>query len=1140
MRELLFVSDTAHAGSGRHPFCRYGVVLLCFFVLLGLAPRAAAQVVEAGLSGTVTDPSGAAVSGAMVAARDVETDVETDVARTAMTDPGGRYEFFALPVGAYEVTATKDGFQTLVRGGIELVVGQQAQVDLKLAVGAVSQKVTVNADAPVVSTTTTDISGLVGQQPIKDLPLNGRSYDLLMLLNPGVINFTWEKTGGAGISNSTTANNFAVSGNRPQQNLFLLNGIEFTGAAENNMTPGGASGQLLGIDAVREFNILRDGYSAEYGKKPGGQVRIVTQSGSNQWHGSVYEFLRNNALDTRNFFDAGPSAPPFQRNDFGVSMGGPVQKGKTFVFANYEGFRQNLHETSLAFVPDAATRADAVASVQPLLSLWPVAPAGAPDFGVTTPGCIPTPHVCDGVAQVSSSPLQTVREDFGTVRLDRVFSSKDNGSAIYTVDDSFSNTATPLDPYSADLLALREQVLSLQETHVVSASLLNAARFGFSRAGYYFAGEPTPGTPAASVPSFIKGLPVGAVVVGGSQASNPQAQLGLAGSNNGSNLHVARNLYTIADDLTYTKGRQQFRFGVWFQPFQSNEEIALSQYGQLTFTGIPNFVAGMATFLYDPAPTPLSWRSFFGAAYVEDEIRVRSNLTVTLGFREESSTGWHEAQGRAANYTTNPAGALVCASMSASNVCLPQVGSNLFSDNHEDFLPQPRAAIAWSPFDRKTVIRASFSMLNDLQDALGYRADQNAPFNPTYTIGTAAAPVSIASLGFPILPSAPPPTTPKALLLPGGVQQDLYAPTVLEYSLTIQRELSPNTSLSVAYVGNHGYHEIVGADANAPAPVVCPASPCPATFPTTDFPGTATPIYGALSGQPVPAGTLFGPTSTKPNANLATTWTWYSEGVSQYNALQADINHRFRGGLSFRGVYTWSKTLDDGDSLNATTSANNVALLSDPYDPKVDWGLASFDVRNSAAINASYLLPIGHGKRFAGNLNGVANEIVGGWALNSIIGVQSGFPFTPQLSYNPANNGDSRNPVRPFLNPTFSGPVVTGNPNQWFNTAAFIYPTSTSGFYGNVGRDTYTGPGLATWDFSTFKDTRISERFNLQFRAEIFNLLNRANFNTPNLIVAALEASPNTTIPEVSPTGGVITSTATSSRQVQFGLKLLW
>lgn len=1119
-----------------------GPAIVILVLLLTSALPAAAQVADAGMSGVVTDPSGAAVSGAMVAAKDVET----AVVRSTTTNSAGQYQLAALQVGAYEVTVSKDGFQTLVQGGIVLVVGQQAVVDFALKVGAVSQHVTVSSNTPVVSATTTDITGLVGEQQVKDLPLNGRSFDLLMLLDPGVVNFTWEKTGGTGISNSTTANNFAVAGNRPQQNLFLLNGIEFSGAAENNMTPGGASGQLLGVDAIREFNLERDTYGAEYGKKPGGQVSIVTQSGTNQWHGSVYEFLRNNALDAPNYFDLNNVAPPFQRNDFGASMGGPVTKNKTFIFANYEGFRQNLHQTSLAFVPDAQTRTDAsvIPQVAALLSLWPVAPAGSKDFGVTTPGCTPGPG-CDGVAQFASSPLQTIREDFGNVRLDHVFNPNDSGSIVYTVDDSFNQTATPADPYSTDLTTLREQVLSLQETHVITSSILNAARIGFTRAGYYFTGEPTPGSPAATPPSwcgtqspcgFLQGLPIGAVVVGGSQASNPQAQLGLAGSNNGSNLHLARNIYTLADDVSDKVGRHQIRFGVSLEPFQSNEELALSQYGQLTFTGIPNFVAGLATFLYDPAPAPLSWRSFFGAGYLEDSIRMRRDLTVTVGLRVEGSPGWSETQGRAANYTTLN-GVLQCASQPASNVCLPQIGRDLFTINRAAFLPEPRVAIAWAPFDHKTAIRAGFSMLNDLQDALGYRLDQNGPFNPTYTIGTAT---SLASLNFPISPTAPPPTSPKAVLLPGGVQQDLYAPTVLQYSLTIQREITPNLSVSVGYVGNHGYHEIVGADGNAPAPVVCPASPCPATFPTTTNPLTSQPVYGALAGQPVPAGTLFGPTSAKPNPNLATTWTWYSEGVSDYNALQLDVNRRISHGLSFRGVYTWSKTLDDGDSLNATASQNATALLSDPYNPKVDWGLATFDVRNSAAVNVSYLLPFGHAQLFGGGLTGLADRVVSGWILNSIVEVQSGFPFTPQLSYNPANNGDSRNPVRPFLNPAFTGPIITGNPNQWFNSNAFIYPTSTSGFYGNLGRDAFEGPGLATWDFSALKDTRLSERFNLEFRAEIFNILNRANFNTPNLIVAALEAPPNTTIPEVSPTAGKITSTSTTPRQVQFGLKLIW
>ena len=583
-------------------------------VLFGLgASRAFAQV-SATLTGVVADPSGAAVSGADVTAKEIDT----GLTRSTTTDNAGRYQIFALPVGRYELHVKKDGFAEEVRTGIQLVIGQEAVVDLALRLGQVAEQVTVNTNAPVVSTSTADISGLVGEQQVKDLPLNGRSYDLLMLLNPAVVNFTFEKTGGTGISNSTTANNFAVSGNRPQQNLFLLNGIEFSGAAENNMTPGGASGLLLGVDAVREFNLLRDSYGAEYGKKPGGQVSIVTQSGTNRFHGSVYEFLRNNDLDERNYFDAGASAPPFQRNQFGVAAGGPISKNKTFIFGNYEGFRQNLHETSVALVPDAQARTDAAAVVKNmgLLNLWPVAPAGAPDFKVAGN---------DGVAEVLSSPLQHIREDFGTVRLDQLFSSTDTLSGIYTVDDSYSNTATPLDPYSTDLTSLREQVFSLQETHVFSTSLLNTVRFGFSRAGYFFTGEPTPGTPAATTPAFLSGVPfVGAVVVGGSQASNPQAQLGLAGSNNGSNLHVHRNLYTITDDVGLTKGRHQFHAGVWFQPFQSNETIALSQYGQMTFTGLPTLLTGTASFLYDPTPTEMNWRSFFGAWYVEDVIRLRS------------------------------------------------------------------------------------------------------------------------------------------------------------------------------------------------------------------------------------------------------------------------------------------------------------------------------------------------------------------------------------------------------------------------------------------------------------------------------------------------------------------------------------
>ncbi len=384
--------------------------------LLFLSSISAVAQVSASLSGRVTDPTGAVVAGATVTANNVDT----GVSRSAITDQAGRYELLALPVGRYELRAVKAGFAEQVRSGILLVVGQDANADMRLQIGQVSEQVKVVADVPIVSPTTQDISGLVGEKEVKALPLNGRSYDLLLELNPGIVNFTAEKTGGIGVSNSSTGNNFAVSGNRPQQNLFLLNGVEFTGAAENNMQPGGPSGDLLGVEAVREFNVLRDSYGAEYGKRPGAQVTIVTQSGTNQLHGSVYEFLRNNALDAPNYFDQG-SAPPFQRNQFGGALGGPIQKDKTFFFVNYEGFIQNLHQTSVAFVPDLASRAKAVPSVKPLLNLWLTPSPSDPDFS--------------GIAQVSSSPLQTIRENFGNARVDHIFSAKDTFSAAYTIDD---------------------------------------------------------------------------------------------------------------------------------------------------------------------------------------------------------------------------------------------------------------------------------------------------------------------------------------------------------------------------------------------------------------------------------------------------------------------------------------------------------------------------------------------------------------------------------------------------------------------------------------------------------------------------------------------------------------------------------
>jgi Carboxypeptidase regulatory-like domain len=1039
---------------------------------LQLTPAARAQA-DASISGNVRDASGAGIGAAVVRIENLETGLEREV----QSDAAGRFHAPSLAVGKYAVTVEKPGFRVERQSDVVLVVGQHAELDLTLQIGDVHQTVEVTSDPDLLATTTEDTSGLVGERQVKDLPLNGRSYDQLLTLNPGAVNYTSQRAGGTGTSNSELGNMFSVSGHRPQENLFLLNGVEYTGASEISNSPGGVSGQLLGVDAVREFAVVKDTYGAEYGKRPGAQVSIVTAGGSNQFHGTTYEFVRNSALDARNFFDL-RNISDFQRNDFGVSLGGPIRADKTFFFANYEGYRQNLGLSDVTLVPDDASRAAAVPSVQPLLALWPV--ANGPEI-LTSAG---TPS---GIAKAYSSPQQNIREDFGTARLDQIFSNQDSFAAIYTADDSQAHSPTS-NPYSFDNVFLRAQVASLTETHVFSSNLLNKALFGFSRASFLFDSGTT-----VELPSWIHSdQPVGALVVGGGTTLNGASQITNGGTNAGSNLRAVRNLFTGSDQLSYTSGRHTFNFGGWVQRIQSNDSLVQDQYGQASFTNLQAFLEGkVSTYTYTPGYTPLGWRSTEAAAFAEDTIKLKPNLEVRLGFRAEFTNGWNEAHGRASNYGFDTDGVILTQ---------PVVGGSALAVNNAKFLPAPRVGVAWSPFgSQKTVIRAGFGTYYALLDNLSYRLDQNAPYNTVFAVKN----VPFSSI-------SPEATYSGAKIIPSGVQPNLQTPTVETWNFKIERQLFANTTVAVGYVGSHGYHELLSLDANLPTPTICPASPCPATY---------------------PAGTLYYPSGAAlANEAVWNTTHWFSEGISSYNGLELDVNRHWANGLQLRGVYTFSKTLDDGDNLNTSVATNSPAFLSNPLNPNADYGRASFDVRHSGVFQGTYDLPIGHPNSALGEY--WAKYIVANWQISSIVTLQSGLPFTPQLSYNPSNDGDTRNPVRPSWNPSFTGNAILGGPNQYFNPLAFIQPLP--GTYGNVGRNILTGPSLVQFDFALAKRWALSERLNLQFRSEFFNIFNHTNLNTPNPVVyAAATGGP-------SPTAGVITSTATTSRQIQLGLKLLW
>jgi len=1045
-----------------------------FFACCVMAARTGYAQVGGSISGTVTDTSSAGIPHANVTI----TELDTGQSRVVMGDERGSYRVLALPVGRYEVKAAQPGFKTAVRSGITLVVGQEATVDVTLQVGEATQQVAVSAEASLVDVSTAPISGLVGERQVKDLPLNGRSFDNLITLNPGTTNTTSNRS--ATSTGGGQGNNFSVSGNREDYNIFLLNGIEYTGVSTADVIPGGVSGQLLGVDAVREFNVLENTYGAEYGKRPGAQVSLVTMSGANQFHGSLFEFLRNSIFDARNFFDQ-QSVPPLRRNQFGASAGGALKKDRTFIFGSYEGLRWRLSQSTAAVVPDLNAR-QGFYPINGVLTHIGLAPGIAPYFALW-----PAPNGRElglGAALSYANPLQNVREDFGNLRLDHNFSGNDMLSGVYTVDDGTSMTPGA-NPLQQTLSVLRAQVVSLQETHVFSPAVLNTFRAGFSRAAWHLDGSSTVRDPNLV---FVAGQPVGSISIGASGLGNLGSFVG-AGTNGAQQVEtIHRNLFTYADDLSIVRGKHQIKAGVWFQRVQSNDDAADQRNGIASFADLQHFLQGQATQVVATlSPTEIGWRQFAGAWYAQDAIALRSNLTLTLGVRHEFNNGWNSPTGLASNFVFGPTHALLTQ---------PVVGNSVYSENNAKALIGPRVGLAWAPLGgSKTVIHAGFGIFYEQLDYIGSCCDA-AP------LGNFNQKVVVSPATFPIL-LAPGELIPGAKISPSGIQPDLKMPTVQEYSFRIDQALSSNTVLSLGYVGEHGCHLLDTADVNAAIPTVL------------------------ANGSK-----FFPPKSPRANPNLGNARYELSNANSNYNGLQVDLRQRLSHGIQFRVNYTFQKSLDiHSASFLANAGVGGTTTIMDPQNPKLDWGRSNFDIRNRLSANFSYELPFGNGRSLLSKASGLVGALVGGWQWNGIIAAQSGFPFTPLVGFNQSGNGDSRAPDRVSLAPGFSGPLVLGTQQRWYNPAAFALPAT--GTYGNAGRDIIEGPGLLEFDSSLFKNFPIHERAGLQFRAEVFNLLNRTNFGLPLITTFTSSGA-------VSPSAGLINYTATSSRQIQLGLKMTW
>lgn len=1051
-----------------------------------------AQVAGATLSGLVSNDSDTPLADATVSIRNVLT----GIIRVSTTDKDGQYSAPNLLPGLYEITASASGYATSIQHEVSLAVGATQIVNLTLKSGEVTEKIVISVAPPSLDLSSSAISGNVDASTVRDLPLNGRDWTQLATLQADVDTVTVQQPNGVNAprGNRGYGNQMTISGTRPQQNNYRLDGVSFNDYS--NGAPGSVVGVDLGVDAIREFSVLTSNYSAEYGRASGGVINAVTRSGGNEFHASIYEFLRNSAFDARNFFD-GAAPPPFKRNQFGATAGGPITKDKTFFFFNYEGLRQSLTNTAVDTVPSQAARngnlcappdcsSTTTVTVDPqaarYLAFWPL-----PNGGLICPFASCAPGTGDTGIYTTQTPTST-SEDFFTTRIDHRIGDRDNLFGTYVYDKASVLAPDPLNLWVDSNLSHR-QILAVEENHIFTPILANSVRFGFSRVAATVNTPEHAVNPLATDTSF--GIFPGQVAP---QISVPGLTLDTGGLGSLPTFLYNWNSFQFYDDAFYTRGNHSLRFGFAAERMQNNTTANLQPTGLYGFGSLSGFLTNQPANLGATLPgslSPRNLRQAMLAGYVQDDWRVRRNFTVNLGVRYEFTSVPTEVNGKLDNLRSLTATA-------------PTLGSPYFSNpTLKNFAP--RIGFAWDPFhDGKTSIRAAFGIYDVLPFLYEFTlaTTETAPF---YKIGTSG---NLPAGSFPTAAATLIENDPTSLQT-GYVQPNPPRNYVMNSNLTLQREFSRSLTASIGYVGNHGVHMLNREDdANSVLPTMTP--------------------QGLM--WPSPAGS-----GTRLNPNVGGIRALYWAGNSFYDALQAQVSKKVSSGLTVQGAYTWGKAIDTGSA----------SVIGDPFQNSISSlyyfcitcrrGLSDFNITQSVTSHFLWDVPVptdwtqGGAKSFA----------LYGWKLGGIFTAQSGVPFTAVLGGDPLGLNSSD----PWAYPSrvsgagCSSLVNPGNPNNYIKLQCLSFPVPST-LMGNLGRNTLIGPGLIDFDFAIFKNFavhRISESARVQFRAEMFNVLNHANFAPPIANETVFDQSGNPV-----PGAGAINATTTSSRQIQFGLKLYW